>query len=135
MSVRTTARPPEADTTQALVALWCALWLVVGVWTGYETWQLSELSDTVAVTGQTLDEAGSALESLGSVPVVGETSAQLGSQVRQNAAEIVDSAGAAGSSVRRLSVLLGFTIALVPSAPVLVVHRMLGRRTGSPQEQ
>lgn len=135
MSGRSTARPSQADLPKAVLALWCALWLVVGVWTGYEVWQLSELSDTVAVTGRTLDEAGSALESLGGVPVVGEATAELGSQVRRDAAEIVESAGSAGSSVRRLSLLLGFSIALIPSVPVLVVHRMLRRRTGSPQER
>ena len=107
----------------ALVALWCALWLVVGVWTAYEMWQLAGLSDTVADTGRTLGEAGEALQSLGSVPVVGETTERLGTAVRADARDIVTSAGNAGEAVRRLSVLLGVTIVLVPTVPVVVLAR------------
>ena len=113
------------EVPDSLVALWCALWLVVGGWTAYEVWQLAALSDTVAVSGRTLDESGSALESLEPVPVVGESAAELGTRVRGNAAEIVRGADEARESVRRLSVLLGLTIGLVPTVPVLVVHRTL----------
>ena len=109
----------------AAVALWCALWAVVGAWTGYEMWQLAGLSDTVADTGRTLGEAGQALQSLGAVPVVGDTTERLGTAVRADAREIVASAGNAGEAVRRLAVLLGVTIALVPTVPVVVAQRRL----------
>lgn len=115
----------------AAVALWCALWLVIGAWTAYEMWQLAGLSDTVADTGRTLGEAGQALESLGSVPVVGDATERLGTAVRADATDIVASARDAGESVRRLSVLLGLTVALVPTVPVLAVRRGL-RDAGSP---
>jgi hypothetical protein len=105
-----------------LVAVWCALWLVVGAWTGYEVWQLSDLAETVEVTGRSLDEAGIALESLAEVPVVGGGTAELGSRVRADAREIVVSADQATGSIRRLSVLLGLVIALVPSVPVVVAR-------------
>ena len=117
--------PGRSEVPDALVALWCALWLVVGGWTAYEVWQLASLSETVAVSGRSLDEAGSALESLEPVPVVGESAAELGTRVRANAAEIVRDAGDARQSVRRLSVLLGLAIGLVPTVPVLVAHRTL----------
>ena len=120
--------PLRSDRARSLVALWCALWLVVAVWVAYEVWQLSALSQTVAVSGRSLDEAGSALQSLGQVPVVGDTTDRFGGQIRQNAAEIVTSAEDAGHGVRRLSVLLGLTIAIVPSVPVLVLYA-LGQRS------
>lgn len=106
-----------------LVAAWCALWLVVGVWTGYEVWQLSALTSSVADSGRALDEAGSALQRLEQLPVVGDSTERLGTEVRVNAAGIVEGADAAGSSVRRLSVLLGLTVVLVPSVPAVVAHR------------
>ena len=109
----------------AVVARWCALWLVVGAWTAYEMWQLAGLSQTVADTGRTLGEAGQALQSLGSIPVVGDATERLGTAVRADAGEIVASAGDAGESVRRLSVLLGLTIALVPTVPVLAARRVV----------
>lgn len=116
------------DVWSGVVATWCVLWLVVGVWTGYELWQLSDLGEAVAGSGRALDSAGSALESLGRVPVVGDTTAELGTEVRANGAQIVTGAADAGSALRRLAVLLGLTISVVPSVPVLALHAALRRR-------
>lgn len=118
------ARRPHA-VPDAPVATWCSVWLVVGAWTAYEMWQLSRLSETVAVTGRPLDEAGATLESLGLLPVVGASSADLGAQVRANAAQVERGSRQPGISVRRLSVLLGFAVALVPTVPVLVAQNVL----------
>ena len=122
------ARTGRADLFNGLVATWCALWLVVGGWTGYELWQLSDIGPTIADSGRALDSAGTALESLGSVPVVGDSTAEIGTEVRANAGDIVADADDAAASIRRLAVLLGLTIALVPSVPVLAAHALLQRR-------
>jgi hypothetical protein len=109
------------------IALWVALWLVVGVWTGVEVWRLSELTMTVADSGRALDEAGMALQSLGRVPLVGGEAAELGTQVRQNGVDVIAGADSAQGSFRRLAVLLGVTIAFVPTVPVVAMHRVLRR--------
>lgn len=109
----------RSDVAAGLVATWCAFCLVLGLWTGYELWQLAELGTTVADSGRALDSAGSALQSLGSVPVVGDPTAELGDEVRSNAADIVVGAGEAEASMRRLAVLIGLVVALGPSLPVL----------------
>jgi hypothetical protein len=113
---------------RGLIASWCALWLVVGVWTGYELWQLSDLGPTVAESGRALDSAGTALESLGSVPVVGDQTAELGSEVRANAQQIVADAIEARASIRRRAGQRGLAIALVPSVPVLAAYAAVRRR-------
>lgn len=117
----------RADLWSGVLGTWCALWLVVGAWTGYELWQLAYLGATVAESGQALDSAGSALERLGSVPVVGDATAELGAEVRANAADIVVGAAEAQESMRRLAVLLGLTIAIVPTVPVLALHAAVRR--------
>jgi len=109
------------------VALWVALWLLVGVWTGVEVWRLSELTMTVADSGRALDEAGTALQSLRRVPLVGGEAAELGTQVRQNGVDVVAGAAEAQGSFRRLAVLLGVTIAFVPTVPVVAMYRVLRR--------
>lgn len=120
-------RRPSGDVLAGLVATWVVLWLVVGAWTGYELWQLGDLGATVADSGRALDAAGTGLQSLEGIPVVGEQTAELGEQVRSNAQDIVAGAGEAQSRTRRLAVLLGLTVALVPSVPVLAVHLALRR--------
>ena len=123
----TDRRRGPADPWTGVIATWCALWLVVGVWTGYELWQLSDLGMTVAGSGRALESVGSALESLAPVPVVGDRTAELGAEVRGNAAQIVSGAGEARGSMRRLAILLGLAISLVPSAPVLALHLAVRR--------
>lgn len=120
------ARRQWAD---AAVAVWVALWLVIGVWTGVEVWRLSELTETVAGSGVALDEAGEGLESLQRVPVVGNDAAELGTRVRQNAADIVTGSEQAGGSFRRLALLLGVTIVFVPTVPVVAMRRVLRHAT------
>ncbi len=109
------------------MAVWCALWLVVGVWTGYELWQLGDLGGAVADTGRSLGSAGDALEGLGGTPLVGERTEELGAQVKSSSADIVTQAEGAQGSLRQLAVLLGLTISLVPSVPA-VAWSVLSRR-------
>ena len=107
---------------------WCVLWLVVGVWTGVELWQLGELGGAVAETGRALGSAGDALEGLGRTPLVGERTEELGAQVTGSAADIVTQAEGARGSLRQLAVLLGLTISLVPTVPAVALL-VLSRRT------
>ena len=116
------------------MAAWCALWLVVGVWTGYELWQLGELGGAVAETGRALGSAGDALEGLGGTPLVGDQTEELGAQVKQSSADIVTQAQGAQGSLRQLAVLLGLAVALVPSVPavgLLVLSRREPQLSGS----
>ncbi len=114
------------------VAAWCALWLVVGLWTGHELWQLAELGRAVADTARSLGAAGTALEGLGSAPLVGERTEELGAQVQQSSAGIVAEADGARASLRQLAVLLGLTVALVPSVPAVLLLAVDRRRGSGP---
>lgn len=118
----------SAQRWRSAVAVWCALWAVVGIWTGYELWQLGELGGAVAETGRALGAAGDALQGLGSTPLVGERTEELGAQVTSSSADIVTQAEGARGSLRQLAVLLGLTISLVPSVPAVVLLVLSGRR-------
>ncbi len=124
--------PPDdrPELWNGAVASWCAFWLVVGIWTGYELWQLAELGSTLADSGRALDSAGTALQSLGSVPVVGDSTEELGREVSANASDIVADSGRAQSSLRQVGVLVGVTISLVPTVPAVVLLRLRRERAG-----
>jgi hypothetical protein len=64
-----------------LVLLWVVAWLVVGAWSGYLVWQLTELSASAVASGRSLGVAAEALQNLGSVPVVGDASADFGRRI------------------------------------------------------
>lgn len=106
----------------ALVVFWLVLWLSVGALTGYQLWDLSRASEAAAASGRAADQAGEALQQLSDLPLVPDGPGQLGDRVREAAAEVLQSATLIREDVRRLSVLLGLSVALVPVAPVLISY-------------
>jgi hypothetical protein len=126
-----TARALPASWSGA-VAAWCAWWLVVGLWTGFELWQLSDIGGTVAETGRAVGSAGEALQGLGATPLVGDRTEELGAQLVSSSAEIMAEAEGARGSLRQLAVLLGLTLTLVPSVPAVVLLVLGGRRHSQP---
>jgi hypothetical protein len=72
-----------------LVVFWTVFWFAVGVATAYSIWQLAGLGDTLAQSGQALGNAGEAVARLGQIPVVGDRPEQLGRQVQQTAADVI----------------------------------------------
>jgi hypothetical protein len=128
-----TIRTADSSTTRlldGLVGFWLVLWLVLGGWTGYTIWQLSELGDTVSSSGQAIHSAGDALESLGGVPVVGQKPLELGQEVSATGIEINDRGQQVKGQLRQLSLLVGLAAALLPTTPVagLYLPLRLARR-------
>lgn len=131
--MRTSIRSADPSTMRfldALVASWVVLWIVVGAWSGYTIWQVSELGLTVSRSGTALHSAGEALEAVGKVPVIGERPAELAEEVVTAAADITARGQEISSQFRQLAVLLGLSIALMPTTPVvgLYLPQRLDRR-------
>jgi len=112
----------------SLVAFWLVFWLVIGAWSGYTIWQVSGLGDTVTTSGQALNSAGEALQAVGEVPVVGESTGELGDEVVGTAADIADRGQEIKAQLRQLSLLLGLSIALMPTTPVIWLYLPARRR-------
>ncbi len=103
-----------------LAVMWVALWVVVALAVADEMRNLGRLSVTVDRVGRAAVTVGDGLSDLSSVPFVGGRVDRAGAEIR--AAGVRASAGASESkrSVRRLSVLLGLSIAVLPTAPLLL---------------
>lgn len=121
ISVRT-ADEPTLRLLDSAVAAWMVLWIVVGAWSGYTTWQLSDLGDTVSSSGGAITSAGNALQSLEGVPVVGEQPAELGRETSATGEEIQARGQEVKGELRQLAVLLGLAIAVMPTTPVLGLY-------------
>lgn len=102
-----------------LAVFWVFFWLMIGTYTGVQVWQLSGLSDTAQVSADAVDTAGTALQGLSELPVLGQASKELGDEVRAAAVEISRSAEQTREVVHRLSVLLGLSVTLIPVSSVL----------------
>lgn len=105
----------------ALVVLWVAAWIVVGVRVAAEVDGLRDLSASVAQTGAAVERTGEALGGI-DVPFVGsrlrevaEGVSETGRSTRRSAAQAQDSAGS-------LSTLLGAAIAFIPATALLIPY-------------
>ncbi len=105
-----------------MVALWVTVWVVVGAVLGYEIWRLDGLAASTVDSGHSLARAGDALGALSSVPLIGDTTGQLGQQVSSTAAGIVSNGLQAYSSIHGISVLMGLSVALIPTLSALAVY-------------
>lgn len=111
-----------------VVVFWVVLWLLVGTATGVQIWRLSRLSDTAEVSAGAVDRAGKALLAIGELPLVGETPTELGTEIRDAAAEIEERAARTRADVRRLSVLLGLSTFAIPVTPIVGLYLPLRLR-------
>src|SRR5918999_1674989 len=102
--------------------LWVAAWIVVGLWVAREVKGLADLSETVVVAGVALEEAGGALQTLEDIPFVGEDVSAVGERTERAGESARLSGRSSRESVESLSVLLGVSIAVAPTLPLLLLY-------------
>jgi hypothetical protein len=111
-----------------LLAAWVVAWILMGIWVAREVRGLSALSDTLAQSAAAVEETGRALEPLEDLPFVGEEVARLADRARLAAASARASARSSRDRAGRLATLLGVSIAVAPSAPILALYVPLRAR-------
>jgi hypothetical protein len=118
-------RTPRRSTRVLLdvvALLWVAAWIVVGLWVAREVKGLADLSRTVIAAGLALEEAGQALQALDGVPFVGEDVGDVGERTERAGESARLSGRSSRESVESLSVLLGVSIAVAPTLPLLALY-------------
>jgi hypothetical protein len=120
-------RPVPLRPIGVLVACWVAVWIALGVWTGYEVNALRTLSDTAVTAGVAVRSTGDALQEVGVIPLVGARVGRVGRQVSAAGTSAVASGRSTRGTIDRLAVLLGLAVGLVPSAPVLLLYYVVRR--------
>lgn len=123
--MRTFFRTSDAAALRVLdgfVVFWIVLWIVLGIAAGYEVRQLTSVSESAQASARAADSAGEALQSLSGVPFVGDNSVSLGTEVRDAAEQVRASAAETTVTLRRLGILLGAAIILIPLTPVFGMY-------------
>jgi len=100
---------------------WIVAWILVGVWTHDEVQTLRRLSGTVVTSGRAVKQTGDALQGLGGIPFVGADVARVGRQVSTAGVSAQRSGRQSRNAVASLANLLGVSIALIPSVPMLAL--------------
>ncbi len=103
---------------------WAATWVVVGLLVYRDVRDVAELSKPIVDASIALDETADGLEQIASVPFLGDAANldEVETRIRRASASARRSARETRQSVRELAVLLGFTIALVLTVPLLAIY-------------
>lgn len=108
------------------VAAWAVLWIVLGVVGFVEVRGLTSLSDTMQVSGESLQQAGDALGAVAAIPLVGGGIQATADRVQRLATRAIDEAESSRTHITRLSVL-ALCISVLPIVMVVAVWIPLRR--------
>lgn len=114
--------------SDAALALWVGLWIVVGWTVASELRTLTELSDTMVLVGTAARDAGTTLSSVGSLPLVGDELSGPARDLRAAGDQAVSSGRASSESIRSSSTLVGLALAIIPTVPLLAFYLPWRRR-------
>lgn len=104
-----------------LVLTWTIVWIVVGVTVGTFVARLGAVGDGLQDTGRGIVRAGEAIGDLGDVPLVGEGFAAVGSEISEVGRDTQQDGRSLERDVDRLAWLIGASLALAPTLPILAV--------------
>jgi hypothetical protein len=107
------------------VVLWAVGWVVLALFVAREVRDLRQLSDTVVVAGAAVEDTGDVVDSLATVPFVGERVGKVADEVRAAGRSAQESGRESRSSIDDLSVLLALAIGLVPTLPLFALYAPL----------
>jgi hypothetical protein len=102
-----------------LLAAWVAFWVWLGVSVGHEVSGLRNLSQTVTKVGGAIEQTGATLQTIGSIPLVGDQLDATAGQIEEAGRSTIDSGRASRESVQSLSWMLALAVAVIPSLPIL----------------
>jgi hypothetical protein len=107
----------------AILVLWVVAWIAIGLAVARDVRNLTALSDTVVRAGTAVGETGRALRTLAGLPFgVGDRIARVAGQIDAASAQAVRSGRESRDSVQSLSVLLGFSVGVIPTLPILAMY-------------
>jgi hypothetical protein len=106
----------------AVLVIWALAWIFIGLAVARDVRNLSALSDTVVRAGTAVGETGRALRALEGLPFIGDRIAGVARQVDAAASQAVRSGRESRESVHDLSVLLGYSVAVIPTLPILAMY-------------
>jgi hypothetical protein len=104
------------------LAVWAVFWVAIAAYTAYEVAALRTLSHTVVKAGAATESTGQALAAVGHLPFVGGQISHLAAQATAAGASARASGASTAATIDRLAVLLGVSIALIPTVPLLALY-------------
>jgi hypothetical protein len=104
-----------------LVVLWTLAWLVLGIAVGTFVDRLGAVGEGLESAGLAIGRAGDAVDQLSATPLVGEGFSDIAGQIHQIGGQTAESGRSVEKDVDRLALLVGASLALGPTLPVIAI--------------
>ena len=115
-------RGRAALAVDAVLIAWTIAWGVIGFSIDREVRGLAELSDTVGSVGRAVEESGRTIGEFDGIPFVGDEIAEPADDIQDAGRSAQASGRSSRESVENLSLLLGLSVALIPSVPLVALY-------------
>jgi hypothetical protein len=99
--------------------LWTIAWIWMGFAVAHEVRGIADLSDTVGSVGRAVTSVG---ETLRDLPLVGDQISAPADKLDEAGRQAVASAQSARTSARRVGTLLGVSVAVIPTLPLIALY-------------
>jgi hypothetical protein len=109
-------------TTDIGIAVWIAVWLVVGVLVWHDIGAQAGLATDVIKVGGAVRQTGDALGVVGGLPLVGGQIGGFADRIKAMGAEVETSGQDSRDATRRVAVIAGLAAGLLPTAMVLLLY-------------
>jgi len=104
------------------VAVWIAVWIVVAVVVWHDIAVQAQLSRDVVKVGTAVRDTGRALGVVGALPLVGGQIGDFAHRIQSMGTDVQGSGRSSHDAVRRLAVVAGLALGVLPAALVLLLY-------------
>lgn len=117
------ARIPQRSVLaiDVVVITWTIVWIVMGITVGTFVARLGAVGDGLQDAGRAIGRAGDAVGRLSDVPLVGEGFGAVATEIRDVGRDTEADGRSVEDDVDRLAWLIGGSLALAPTLPILAV--------------
>jgi len=114
------------------VVVWVVVWALLGVFVWQDITAQTRLPADVIKIGSAVEDTGQALGVVGGLPLVGDRIGSFADRIETLGAEVVASGETSREGIRRVAVIAGIAVGVLPAAMALFLYlpvRLRWRRT------
>lgn len=104
------------------VVVWMVVWVVLGVLVWQDLTAQTQLPSDVIKIGSAVQDTGEALGVVGALPLVGARIGEFAGNIEKLGAEVVASGETSRASIRRVAVIAGIAVGVLPAAMALFLY-------------
>ena len=128
MSAHTLLGQRAVRAADVVLVVWTLVWIVLAVVVAREVWRLRDLTGSAVAASTAAERTADAVGALSDLPLIGRNLEAIEDNLRDAARATRQSAADARADVEELAVVLGATLAVGPTAPLLLVYLPVRRR-------